>query len=221
MNLFDLLKNTYPSCYPDCSCEPAVTGLILQPWAFWTSLFYLPCAYFIYLKFGITNRNRNWYAAVGTVVVGSLFAHARFDLFSLALDEAAVVFFIISFHLPQRRSWGSAILLCVSVVGFFQLCFILLPVNVWVWVVSFIFAVAGFKAVGYSKKFNFLNSHFYIGLVIYGLSFLCYAFDKLPFLCDSRYVPYLHPVWHFGSAVAAAFFASWWFAGTKDLDSSL
>lgn len=201
----------FPECYPDCNCEPWATGLIHQPWAFWTTFAYLFTALWVYRRFGFTDRTRSWFVSLFLVTLGSFLAHARFDVLSLAIDEAAVTLLISVFHFPIFKSWGKTISICFTVTAFLTITFYFVPITYWDLIVSLVFTGAIGLAI---KRFGldpFVKFRFLGILALYGCAFLFFAFDKSPILCDLPNVPYGHSVWHLGSAFSAALFATWWF----------
>lgn len=198
----------YPPCYPVCSCEPFVKGLILQPWAFWTSLLYLPAIYFVAKKNG--NVTHSWMTAIILVTFASLVAHANFDTLSLAVDESAVVLVLFSYHLKEK-SWSRAFGQNLFLITICTMIFYFLPLASWVPLVfgAFLFsAYLAWKKVGAEA---FKEKEFLLSMAIYGVSFLLFQFDKNPLLCETKFLPYGHPTWHAGAALTTYMFGDWWF----------
>ncbi len=198
----------YPPCYPVCSCEPYMAGLILQPWAFWTSLLYLPAIYFVAKK--NPNTSRSWISGIILVTIASLLAHASFDKLTLAFDEAAVVLVLLSYHLNEK-TWARAIGLNILLIAIFATVFFSLPFDVWVPLVFVLFLFSGYLAYRKLGGKAFLDREFLVSIAIYAASFALFAYDKHPLLCKAEFLPYGHPAWHAGAAVTTYLFADWWF----------
>ncbi len=201
----------HPLCYPNCSCEPFSTGLILQPWAFWTSLLY-PIAIYFVLK-----RNPNvpkaWTSAIILMTIASLVAHARFDLYSLALDDASVVVILFAYH-RGPSSWTRAILTnLISLLGI-AVSLIFIPIHLWVTLIFGAFIISWRIAAVRRGTKIFKEKEFLMAMTVYGISFFMFHFDANPMLCLSKWVPYGHPMWHVGSAITMFLLGDWWYRGT-------
>lgn len=198
----------YPPCFPVCSCEPWQEGLILQPWAFWTSLFYLVSLWLVWKR--NANVSKSWIAAVLLVTIASLTAHASFDVWSLAFDEASVVTVLFAYHW-HTKSWLKSLTLNLFLILMMALIFILLPLDSWVPVVALTFVASAILAVRNRGIKMLWDKEFLTSMVIYGISFLLFAFDKHPLLCQTKWFPFGHPLWHVGSALTTFLLGDWWF----------
>lgn len=202
------MKLPYPPCYPLCSCEPWHEGLILQPWAFWTSLLYFVALWFVIRK--DRKVSKEWISAVIIVGLASLLAHASFDLYSLAVDESAVVVVLFSYHL-NSKSWPRALLTNLLIMLIFTAIFTPLPFGTWVPVVVLAFAVSAWLAIRKRGTKIFRDREFITAMAIYFVSFLLFRFDQHPLLCEMEWFPYGHPTWHAGSALVIFLLGDWWF----------
>jgi hypothetical protein len=209
------MKLVYPPCYPLCSCEPWREGGILQPWAFWTSLLYFVALWFVWKR--NPRISKAWISAVALVALASMLAHASFDVYSLAVDESAVVVALLSYHL-KAEGWARAIISNLLIIGACTALFVWLPLPLWVPVVFVAFIFSAWLAVKKKGTKIFYEREFLIAMSLYGISFLMFSYDRHPLLCGTAGLPYGHPTWHVGSALVTYLLGDWWFK--EDLQKS-
>lgn len=200
----------YPACFPDCSCEPALEGLILQPWAFWTSCAYVLSFIWMFRYLRLLPGTQVWLTSYMLLIFSSFLAHAQFSIPTLAMDQAAVSLLIISIHLPLKERWKPvffSVLFWCALTG----AFVTLPFDSWVPVVSGFFLLSFGIALGRIGGSRMLTKTSMGILLGTGASFLFFIFDQHASYCEGRFLPYGHPVWHLGSALSTSLFAFWWF----------
>lgn len=207
------LWNQYPTCYPNCSCEPAIDGLILQPFAFWTSIAYLMSAWFIYSWHRENNlpEFKYWLSSILLVSMTSFLAHASFSNLSLAMDMSSIVIFTYSFHLRHQTSWLKSLSLSLVALMALTLFFMLIPMKIWVFAI-FVMLLGSTYLLAKKEGIKILKERlFVVAMLTYAGSFLLFAFDEHPSLCQIPGIPYGHPTWHIGSAVTTLLLGKWWF----------
>lgn len=203
-------------CFPDCDCEQMLAQcLICQPSAFWSSWAYALVAILLYFQVKTkTPEVWFWLSGLLIVTVSSLLAHASFTNFFLAVDMAAIINLLGFLHLPKVTR-SSRVLFQV---GKFILTFaasvtllFFLPLAWWVPLTGLAFF--GAAAHLFAKhSFSLHKDRFFMAsMVIFGLSFSLFIFDKNPMLCQVTWLPYGHSLWHLGSAVTAYMFGRWYF----------
>lgn len=198
----------YPDCYPVCSCEPWQSGLILQPWAFWSSLFYLISAWLVWKK--NPRVTSAWVSSLLIVTVASLLAHASFDVWSLAFDEASVVVVLYSYHWKTSSPLKAFLLNLVIILGI-GTAFVFLPLPLWVPLVVVTFMGSAFLAVKKRGIGMLRDKEFLAAMSIYVTAFVFFIFDRHPFICETKGIPFGHPLWHAGSALTTFLLGDWWF----------
>jgi hypothetical protein len=206
------LLSGFPECYPNCSCEPFSTGLVLQPWAFWTSIAYLVSAWLIYRwhRESEAPELRAWLIAMLLVALSSFLAHSLFSYFALALDMGAIVIFTWSVHLGRLGGWGRSTVLITGLYALLTAFYLSFPMQYWV-LINFGFMLGSIGLLVWRQGPVILERPFVGAMLIYGAAFLLFKYDRHPLLCHSRWLPYGHPTWHLGSALTTFLLGRWWF----------
>lgn len=206
----------HPPCFPNCSCESMALDCILcQPFAFWSSLAYLISGIFLHYQIqNPTLESRYWIRAIVVVTFASFFAHASFTNLALAIDMAAIIVLTGFIHFPRYISDRNLRIRTSLFLVLFTLIsgtLFLVPLDLWVPLTFLFFTVSAFHLWRKTPVALHKEKGFILSMVIYGLSFCFFIFDKEPWLCGIKYFPYGHTIWHLGSALTTYLFGRWYF----------
>lgn len=181
--------------------------VICQPFAFWSSLAYLLSGIILHTQIkNHTPESRYWFRAIVVVTLSSFFAHASFTNLALAIDMAAIILLTGFIHFPKDR-----LVFFVGIFAAISLGLFYLPLDWWVPLTTIFFFLSAIHLWRKTPVPLHRETLFVTSMVLYGVSFSFFLFDKEPWLCGLNYFPYGHTLWHIGSGLTAYLFGRWYF----------
>ena len=203
-------------CLPDnCDCEFVRDALIAQPSAFWSSFAYIILAFVLY---GMVEKKtltlKLWTMSFVLLGLCSLFAHASFIEFAMAMDFAGIIlvlsfFFMIKFMIKWIATpWKITVLLLCYQGGLWMTFYSLDKwFKVSICVVIFLFAIVEILHAEGREFYKARELHW--ALVILFGSFGFFLFDELRISCDPFTWFQGHSIWHIGTATALFLYGKW------------
>lgn len=220
MNLWSLFERI--ECFPQCGCEPMIAGCIIcQPVNFISSIPYLLVALILYLRHRSSDPEfLGWAILMGVVAFSSMFAHSSYIRIAMAMDYSSIIFLLTFFFYfdliktgPLKRISGY-----IMLPGYYLLLMIILfPMDIWsqYYFSLFMFTIA---LIHFFRKHSvnvLFQRNVIISIMIMSVSMVFLLMDKDERICNVKWLPYGHTMWHFGSALSAYFFAKWYFVDYK------
>lgn len=204
-------------CLPhNCGCEMIHQGLIAQPSAFWSSLFYFLAGFFLLFQVRKSFELYIWIGITTLLGLSSMFTHASFTNLAVTMDFSSIML-ILCFHQIMKLSTelkiskGGLVLVFVSqyVTTLLMFTYLGFWLKVSICFILFCLAVHGIiKEVGLSfKKAYYLKGSFAFAIV----GFFFFLVDEAGIFCNSESWIQGHGLWHFGSAVGIYLFGHWQF----------
>ncbi len=212
-------------CYPLCGCEVMTGTWVEQPMAFWSSLAYGVVA--LLLSRHIKDKSfkfQLWTSYVYLLSFSSLFTHASFSMFAVAMDFASIfiLFSYFAFFKRLRRLPPMKI----SLLSFFYFLFLILLfyslskwIKIGICVVIFGFSIAELVQ---EESWSFLKAKDFVQvMVVLLLSFGLFLIDEKGIYCDPNGILNGHTLWHLGTAYGIYLFGRWRFQSELSLDEKI
>lgn len=205
------------NCLPNnCGCEFVhLDQLIAQPSAFWSSLFHIIFAIFLYTQTKHkSQRLKLWILSVILLGLSSHFAHGSFLEFAMAMDFAGIVLVMSFFTLYKWLvKWVSStpklVFLLLSYQGGLWMTFYSLEKWFKVGLCVVIFTISIVELLHSEGKAFLKARDLHIALVILVLSFALFMIDELRLICDPHSWITGHSIWHLGTALSLYYYGKW------------
>ena len=206
-------------CLPNnCGCEYVdLNAWIAQPSAFWTSLFYLFFAFYLYLKTNPkSQRLKLWTFSLVLLGLSSHFAHGSYLEFAISMDFGGIILVTSFFPLHRWISKRIANTLGQMVIIFLYqaaLWFVFYSLNKWFkfTLCILVFSIAFFEIYKSEGKSFIKAKQLHMATTVLLLSFIVFMFDELKFFCDPQSWLNGHSIWHFGTALGLYLYGKWRF----------
>lgn len=211
-------------CLPDnCDCEFIRDALVAQPSAFYSSFAYIILAFVLY---GMVEKKtitlKLWTLSFVLLGLCSMFAHASFIEFAMAMDFAGIIlvlsfFFIMKWlHRWITSPWKITVLL-LAYQGALWLTFYSLEkwFKVGICVVIFVLAIIEILHAEGKRFLQAKELHRAIGILF--ASFAFFLADELRLVCDPHSWIQGHSIWHIGTATTLFMYGKWRFRTTPAL----
>lgn len=212
-------------CYPKCGCEPLGTGLIMQPFAFWSSLAFALVAFIFYKRTEEKSFElKLWVGLLYYLTFASLFAHASYLKIALAMDFSTIVVLLSFFSLMNLfgllRLGKKKIIFWLSVyVILLTGCFTVLSgwPRISLCVLIFFFALGDLIRDLRSELFDASAKPLWTSLGILFFSFSGFLADSLLINCVEESWVHGHTLWHIGASASVYYYSVWRFQRPKKL----
>ncbi len=206
-------------CLPDnCDCELIqLDKWIAQPSAFWSSFSYIFFALLLYWMIPKDTVNlKKWTMCFIFLGLCSMFAHASFIEFSMAMDFAGIILILSFFFLIKwLNRWVSTpwkitlLLLCYQ--GGLWMTFYSLEKWFKVALCLVIFVCAIVEIIHAEGKAFLKARDLHGALVILVISFCFFLTDELRLMCDPHSWMQGHSIWHVGTSISLFLYGKWRF----------
>lgn len=194
-----------------------VQSWVNQPVAFWSSLAYLVPIYFLNKNLKQkTELTRLWNICLIVLTISSMFCHASFIRFSVAMDFASIG--IIMGFFPVVRFTKGKYLSSSFLVFFILQVLINFGLTKWPKIaLSILIYLLALSEVIMSFGKDFLKARsLQLSLLILTVSFLVFLLDDQKILfCDPSGLFAGHTIWHIGTAWSAYYYSKWRFIDGK------
>lgn len=206
------------SCLPDnCQCELTRDALIRHPSAFWSSLAYIIAAWAIYRE--IANKSlelKLWAGVCALMGFSSLFGHASFINFALAMDFASIIlvlsfFALLNLLLLLKQSIRKILIylfiyyVCLFVAMYYM--------NKWA-KIGFCLLIFAFSMGDVIREtgWRFLKARtLQLSLLVLFFSFGMFIVDEMHLGCEPEAWFQWHSMWHIGTAISMYYYGKWRF----------
>lgn len=206
-------------CLPDdCGCEFVhLNTLIAQPSAFWSSLFHIIFALYLYRSTKEKSQGlKLWIFSLFLLAFASHFAHASFLEFAMAVDFAGIVLvmsFFPLYRLLRNRILSTSLFVLLLLMYQAGLWMIFYSLEKWfkVEACAVIFLVATGELIYYEGKSFWKAGDLHLALGTFVISFVFFLGDEFKIYCNPHYWLTGHSIWHLGTAMTLYFYGKWRF----------
>jgi hypothetical protein len=209
---------TPSECFPDkCQCELARDAWIRQPSSFWSSLAYIVAGLLIHKTTQLKNRElRLWTFVCLLMGASSLFGHASFVKFSLAVDFASIVLVLSFFALFERlKKFSSLKISSILSLYYVVLFFSMYSLEKWPKIGSTL-VIFAFTLREIGSRLG--EKELQLALAILVLSFGFFLIDEFHVGCDPTSFFQWHSLWHLGSAYSMFLYGKWRLSVSKSVE---
>lgn len=198
-----------------------IHSYVLQPIAATSSLAYILCGYFIWRSVKVKSSKLKQFVYISAIMgITSFIAHSNYSVISIAMDYASIImiisFFALDDFLLKRLDTTLKLMISLSAVyGFYMLVYYKFVASFQISLTFLIFILAFLHVIKVKGLGPFKEKEFVISMLLFGLSFLFFLFDKSDVLCKITWLPYGHSIWHLGTALSLYIYSQWMFREVK------